>query len=92
MHIGYKNMNFGYEMEGQWLEESTYKRDLGIFIDSSLKMSRQCLEPRNRANRMLGFIARNVDYKSKDVIRRLCIAYVTFKNRLDRDMSNMGYI
>ena len=63
-------------MEGAWLENCEKERDLGVVIDKDLKFSDQCLEARNRANRMLGFIKRNVTYKSKEVVLQLFNSYV----------------
>ena len=49
---------------------------MGVFVDDKHKFSKQCLEARNKANRMLGFISRNVGHKSKEVMKTLCNAYV----------------
>ena len=76
MHIGNNNLKFGYLMNGEWLDECEYEKDLGVIVDRNLKSGRQVLEARNKANRMLGFIARNVSYKSKEVIKKLYISYV----------------
>ena len=76
MHIGNNNLKFGYLMNGEWLDKCDYEKDLGVIMDNNLKSGRQVLEARNKANRMLGFIARNVSYKSKVVIKKLYIAYV----------------
>ena len=50
--------------------------DLGVVVDMSLKFSKQCIEAKNRANRVLGYIKRNVSYKSKEVILKLYNSYV----------------
>ena len=76
MHIGNNNIRFNYEMSENWLDECWSERDLGIKIDSNMNFSGQSLEARNKANRMLGFIGRNVTYKSKEVVRRLYNSYV----------------
>ena len=76
MHIGKDNRNFSYDMEGCWLETVEEEKDLGVVVDKKMKFSKQCLEARNRANRTLGFINRNVSYKSKEVVRSLYNAYV----------------
>ena len=76
MHLGKDNTNFNYEMEGCWLEAVEEGKDLGVVIDRTMKFSKQCLEARNRANRILGFINRNVSYKSKEVVRSLYNSYV----------------
>ena len=70
------NRNFSYEMEGYWLEAVEEEKDLGVVVDRSIKFSKQCLEARNKANRTLGFINRNVRYKSKEVVRSLYNSYV----------------
>jgi len=77
LHVGRSgNDGFGYEMGKDWVEEVSVERDLGVFVTSDLKSGKQCLEARNRANRMLGIINRNVSYKSKRVIRKLYNSYV----------------
>ena len=76
VHIGKSNNCFSYEMGGQWLAESDREKDLGIVVSQDLKTHVQCLEARNKANRMLGIINRNVSYKSKDVITKLYNSYV----------------
>ena len=76
MHIGRENRYFSYEMEGCWIETVEEEKDLGVVVDKTMKFSKQCLEARNRANRTLGFINRNVSYKSKEVVRSLYNAYV----------------
>lgn len=70
VHMGRGNKCFQYNMNGNWLDDCEIEKDLGIIIDKNLKVSKQCLEARNRANRVLGFIARNVDYKSIEVIKK----------------------
>ena len=47
------------------------EKDLGMIIRSNLKADDQCLEARNRANKMLGVINSNVVYKSNKVISKL---------------------
>ena len=76
MHFGNDNYNFEYEINGNWLESVEFQRNLGIIVDKSLKFSNQCLSARNKANRALSFIKRNVNYKSKEIIRTLYNAYV----------------
>lgn len=63
-------------MNGDWLESVDQEKDLGVIISSNLKVANQCLEARNKANKMLGIINRNVIYKSKEVISKLYNSYV----------------
>ena len=76
MHCGVNNPFFNYIMNGDWLEQVKTEKDLGITIDYSLKFSVHALNAPNKANRMLGFIKRNVSYKSKFVILTLYNAFV----------------
>ena len=76
INAGRKNPHFQYSIEKDWLEEKDRERDLGIIVDKNFNFNEQCLEARNRANKILGFINRNVSYKSKSVIRQLYNSYV----------------
>ena len=49
---------------------------MGIEVDNSFRFRNQCLEARNKAYRILGFINKNVLYKSKEVIKSLYNSYV----------------
>ncbi len=55
-------------MNGTKLESVQCVKDLGVIVASSLKFSQQCKDARGKANRMLGFINRNISFKTKDVI------------------------
>ena len=76
LHLGYSNKEFNYDMNGEWLQSVDQEKDLGVIISSNLKVADQCLEARNRANKMLAIINRNVVYKSKEVICKLYNSYV----------------
>ena len=67
LHVGYSNKNFNYKIYGEWLESVDNEKDLGLIITSTLKVSEQCLEARNRTNRMIGITNHNVNYKSKAI-------------------------
>ncbi len=51
-------------------------QDLGVTIVSNLKFSQQCKDATGKANRMLGFINRNLSFKNKDKILPLYIRLV----------------
>ncbi len=53
-----------------------FERDLGVLVNSGLKLRKQCISVRNRASRVLGFINRTVTNRSADVILRLYLALV----------------
>ncbi len=64
-------------MSGEKLESVQCVKDLGVTIASNLKFSQQCKDAVDKANRMLGFIKRNMSFKNKDIILSLCNSLVT---------------
>ncbi len=50
------------------LESVQCVKDLGVSVASSLKFSQQYKDVAGKANRMLGFINRNISFQTKDVI------------------------
>ncbi len=63
-------------MNGTKLESVHCVKDLGVSVASSLKFSQQCKNATDKANRMLGFINRNISFKTKDVILPLYTSLV----------------
>lgn len=64
-------------MEGVWLEAAENEKDLGVVIDKTMKFSKQCLQARNRANRILGFIIEMLVIKARrSYVASLYNAYV----------------
>ncbi len=63
-------------MNGTKLESVQCVKDLGVSVASSLKFSQQCKDAAGKANRMLGFIDRNISFKTKDVILPLYTSVV----------------
>ena len=70
MHIGRHNLEFGYEMDGKWITKTDQEKDLGVVVDNKLKPSQQCIQARNKANKILSYISKSIEYKSKDVITK----------------------
>ena len=68
IHAGSANVNFQYKMNGVNLESVDSYKDLGIYISNNLKVEKQCKEAYKKANMQLGFISRNFQFKSKDII------------------------
>ena len=68
IQAGSANVNFQYKMNGVNLESVDSYKDLGVHISNNLKVEKQCKEAYRKANMQLGFIARNFQYKSKDII------------------------
>ncbi len=63
-------------MNGSTLESVQCVKDLGVLVASSLKFSHQCKDGAGKATRMLGFINRNISFKTKDVILPLYTSLV----------------
>ena len=65
-----------YNLNGNTLQNVCEERDLGVLITDDLKFSRHYQEARKKALKMLGILNRNVNYKSKDVMKKLYCAFV----------------
>ena len=68
IHIGNNNKNFEYKIGETPLKTVTEQRDLGIIINQDLKWDNQVDNCVKKANRVNGFIARNIGNKTKDII------------------------
>ena len=68
LHIGYRNEKNNYVMDGSQLRSTDKENDLGVTITSNLKPSQQCSEVVKKANKLVGFIGRSIEYKSKATI------------------------
>ncbi|MCQ7056700.1 reverse transcriptase domain-containing protein, partial [Clostridioides difficile] len=71
IHIGHNNINFPYTIDNRPLKVVSEEKDLGVIVSSDLKFHKQCVEQCKKANRILGFIFRHFEYKSKDIILQL---------------------
>ena len=63
-----------YNISKVILNISECERDLGVQVSSDLRPRKQCIEARNRANRLLGFITRSIKSRSGEVILKLYLA------------------
>src|SRR5215469_7409943 len=68
IYFGSRNKGHNYSMEGFILQSASEEKDFWVTVDKTLKFSKQCAEADKKANKMLGYIARNFEYKSKNVI------------------------
>ena len=68
MNVGRENPNNRYNINNVTLNISECERDLGVQVSSDLHPRKQCIEARNRASKMLGFIARSVKSRSTEAI------------------------
>ncbi len=75
MHIGARNSNHVYNMSGNLLH-ILEKSDIGVAVSSDLNHSKHCKLACRKANTMLGFIARNFDYKTPEVVLKLYTSMV----------------
>ena len=67
-HIGNKNPNFKYKMRDQELDNVKQEKELSIIINCNIKVSDQFIAISKKANRMLGLISRNFDYKAPEAM------------------------
>ncbi len=63
-------------MNSNKLEGVQCVKDLGVSVAFSLKFSQQCKDTAGKANRMLGFINRNISFRTEDVILPLYTSLV----------------
>ena len=76
MHVGNKNPNEEYIMNGEKLAEVKEERDLGIWIESSHKPSKQCATAAKAAHFALGQIQRAFHFRKKEDLVPLYITFV----------------
>ncbi|CAM4587787.1 unnamed protein product [Lepidochelys kempii] len=68
MHTGKSNPNYTYNMMGANLATTNQEKDLGVIVDSSLKMSMQCAAAVKKANGLLGIIKKGVKNKTENIL------------------------
>ncbi|KAF2356187.1 Reverse transcriptase domain [Trinorchestia longiramus] len=76
MHVGVNNRHFQHTMYNIFIETIQQQRDLGVIVTENLKHDKQVEKSVKNASRFLGFIARNFEYKSKNIILPLYKALV----------------
>ena len=76
MHVGQNNIKYNYKLQEIFFFKVTEEKDLGVIVRSDLKCSTQCCVASRKANTILGFIARNFDCKTPEVITRLYTSLV----------------
>ena len=76
MNVGRKNPPNRYNISKVTLNRSEGVRDLGVQVSSDLRLRKHCIEARNRANRLIGFIGRSIKSRSIEIILKLHLALV----------------
>ena len=76
LHFGYNNGRVDLELGGKPLVVHESKRDLGVIVQSNLKVDQQCCKAANEANRKLGMIKRGFRNKTRAVMLPLYKAMV----------------
>ena len=68
MHFGFINIGESMELGGKLFVSHASERDLGVIVQSNLKVDMQCNKAACEANRRLGMIKRNFIFKSRSVM------------------------
>ena len=76
MHVGHRNQEFDYFMDGKPLKKVDNERDIGVKIDQSLKPGVQCREASRIAMAVLNQIARTFHYRDRITFLNLYKRYV----------------
>ena len=71
MHIGHANPRSNYSLLGSDIEATDLEKDLGVLISSDLKFSKQCTEVEKKAQRLLGYIKRQFQFRNKEIVLTL---------------------
>jgi len=56
MHVGKQKDSCSYYMGGMKLIEEIAEKDLGVWISSDMKCSKQCMYAFNKASRVMGMM------------------------------------
>ncbi len=76
LSVGRNNPLHNYSLNATPIDRSSCEKGLGVLVSSDLCSRNQCIQAKNRANRVLGFITRSVSNRSADVILKLYLALV----------------
>ena len=68
MHLGKNNPRYTYTMKGIPIAVIESEKDLGVWIDSSLKPSLQCEQAAKNAHRVLSLIGKSFHYRTKNTL------------------------
>ena len=68
MHFGFANQGMEVRLGDKVLGAQKSGRDLGVIMQSDLKVDKQCSKAANEANKRLSMINRNFKCKAKKVV------------------------
>jgi len=68
MHIGKKNIDYEFSMNGVVLESVEAEKDFGVMVSHDLKTSNQCVRAYANSNKILGMINRTIVNKYSDIM------------------------
>ena len=68
LHVGRNNPRYEYFMGDTKIEEAEEEKDLGVWIDTSMKPSKQCAAAAKSANFALGQMQRAFHYRTKETL------------------------
>ena len=76
LHVGHRNPNIGYKLNGETIRSSDVEKDLGVYVAKDLKQSHHIGTIVKKANRMVGLIKRNFECLDKEMCRVLYCSLV----------------
>jgi hypothetical protein len=71
MHIGSKNKQAKYTIEGKELASTDEEKDLGVIFTKGFKVANQCAKAAAKGNQILGLINRTITCKKQKVMLKL---------------------
>ena len=76
MHLGNKNLQHSYFIDGAEMKTTECEKDIGVYVQPSLKPSVQIAESVKKANRVLGMLLKNLTFRDRYHFIRLYKQYV----------------
>ena len=62
LHTGHDNLHVNYKMGDTVIGTTVEEKDLGVLINSDMKVSEQCATAVSKGNQILGLIRINITY------------------------------